>query len=166
MTYVLRPVVRDASLRDAPHHEEEFVSIKSRSVFAPLHLFHLILRSARRARLEGWAPRDPCIAVAEIVALFPLALFCQRAPRGRRHFRDRMARSAGVFHCYQQWKTGNLQWRYRQSRGRLTGRCKIENPVSSTRAMRPMRNRAARTSRGIDPSCATRGACRLHPISP
>src|SRR5215475_16167429 len=115
MTYVLRPVVRDASLRDAPHHEEEFVSIKSRSVFAPLHLFHLILRSARRARLAGWAPRDPCIAITEIAALFPLALFCRSASvrlADDAHFRDRMARSAGVFHCYQQWKTGNLQWRY------------------------------------------------------
>ena len=156
-------MVRDASLRDAPHHEEEFVSIRSRAVFAPplpdepafaTATARVSTRPPKPWRRRKDGRRAP--SRTEIAALFPLALFCRVAfadeafPRSHGSQRD-----GGPLLI-----TMDIPPLERQ----LTGGRTIENPVIIDSSHARYATQPGRTSRPRDCS-AVRDARRMSPSS-
>jgi len=99
-----RPGVRDASLRDAPHREEEFASIGSSGVFAPPS------GACRRSATTG-VSKDGRLALESKTCkrrichhwnrcAFPVGFVLPASPSWPTPFRDRIARSAVAVHCY------------------------------------------------------------------
>ena len=150
-------MVRDASLRDAPHHEEEFVSIRSRAVFALPHPEE----PPRCGGVSKDGRRAP--SRTEIAALFPLALFCRVAfaddaiPRPHGSQRD-----GGPLLITMENRESTME--VPPLERQLTGGCKIENPVIIDSSHARFATQPGRTGQPQD--CSTvRDARRTSPSS-
>ena len=108
----------------------------------------LVLIAARQGRRR-----------TEIAALFLLALFCHSAKR--RLADDAIPRPHGS-------QRGGRPLLLPPVARRLTGRCKIENPVIIDSSHAPCATQSRRTDQWPRQTLAsiTAGACRRHPISP